>query len=361
MPTTADPNMHFACTQLDMAPAGPGSLAALLLLVAMCGAADGAAQGALFGEAAALDPAFTPALVAGTAVSGVVVSLLRIATKAALPATPAGLRASASLYFTIAALICLACVWVHFKLLPGLLLTTLDAPLSHRSKAAAHTALRGQQSGAELGAEGGGGSGGAAEDERATLVDRHHGDSLDSFSADLPPALRIENAASAPPSYLEVAWQVRGYAASLVLVYTVTLSIFPGVLAEDVASASLSSWYPVALIAVFNAADCAGKWLPAAPAFRIRSARKIGAAAAARTLFIPAFHLAATRGGGPAVVGLLAALLGVSNGHLTSVAMMAAPEAVPPGAASLCGNLMVLSLILGLSLGAACGFLWLLV
>lgn len=36
------------------------------------------------------------AVVTGTAVSGVAVSLLRVTTKAALPNTPAGLRASAS-------------------------------------------------------------------------------------------------------------------------------------------------------------------------------------------------------------------------------------------------------------------------
>ncbi len=38
----------------------------------------------------------------------------------------------------------------------------------------------------------------------------------------------------------------------------VTLSIFPGVLAEDVSSARLGSWYPVVLITVFNFADWAG-------------------------------------------------------------------------------------------------------
>ena len=39
----------------------------------------------------------------GTTISGVVVSLLRIATKATLPATEAGLRASVVVYFALAA------------------------------------------------------------------------------------------------------------------------------------------------------------------------------------------------------------------------------------------------------------------
>lgn len=56
--------------QLDLAPPSTGSLAALLLLVAACGAFDGFAQGALFGEAALLPPRYTQALVSGTAASG---------------------------------------------------------------------------------------------------------------------------------------------------------------------------------------------------------------------------------------------------------------------------------------------------
>lgn len=58
----------------------------------------------------------------------------------------------------------------------------------------------------------------------------------------------------------------------------VTLSIFPGVLAEDVHSAELGSWYPVALLAVFNLADWAGKSAPALPALRLGCAAGVRAA-----------------------------------------------------------------------------------
>ena len=77
-------------------------------------------------------------------------------------------------------------------------------------------------------------------------------------------------------------------------------------------------------------------------------------------LFVPAFHYAAVGGAGPAVIGLLTVLLGTSNGYLTACAMIEGPSAVPPAAAELAGNLMVLFLILGLCIGAASGFLWLL-
>lgn len=56
--------------QLNLAPPSPWALAAVLLLVALCGVCDGLAQGALFGEVALLPPRYTQALVAGTAVSG---------------------------------------------------------------------------------------------------------------------------------------------------------------------------------------------------------------------------------------------------------------------------------------------------
>ncbi len=154
--------------QLDLAPATTGSLAALLLLVAACGACDGFAQGALFGEAALLPPQYTQALVSGTAASGearmtsfliahhkltsmlalcrswllllhpavqagrlryhpmpavpagVAVSLLRVLTKATLPDTEAGLRHSANLYFLLTALVCASCTAVYSCVLPRL-------------------------------------------------------------------------------------------------------------------------------------------------------------------------------------------------------------------------------------------------
>ena len=78
-------------------------------------------------------------------------------------------------------------------------------------------------------------------------------------------------------------------------------------------------------------------------------------------LLIPAYHLTAVLGGGPSVMGALTLALGASNGWLTACAMMEGAAAAPPGGAELAGNAMVLCLILGLCLGAAAGFLWLLV
>lgn len=142
--------------------------------MAACGACDGFAQGALFGEAALLPPQYTQALVSGTAASGqcvmllesvcvwlamlnrwvscsqphcsgrwspcagensaslcaqcspppllagVAVSLLRVLTKATLADTEAGLRHSANVYFILTALVCASCTAVYSFVLPRL-------------------------------------------------------------------------------------------------------------------------------------------------------------------------------------------------------------------------------------------------
>ena len=152
--------------------------------------------------------------------------------------------------------------------------------------------------------------------------------------------------------------------------YAVTLSIFPGVLAEDVASDALGDWYPVALITAFNAADVAGKALPgripAAGEWLGSRPRVLAMMCGARVLFVPAF-LATTRAAGVQALSrseapcvLLTVALGFTNGWYSSAAMMAAPKVVEKRLAESCGTVMVFFLLSGLATGAVCGWLWLL-
>ncbi len=340
---------------LDALPAGRGALGATLVLVAATGVADDLAQGALFGEAARLPPRYTRALVGGTSVSGVAVAALRVATKAALPPSAGGLYASAALYFALAAATCGACFFVYLNVLPRLLAERLAA-----EEPALGPEERGADGGVPLGSV-------DAEQERAKLWDAGgFGSDFSTALSDFRPPSSLEFGAEGGGDAGElhrVAHSIRAPAAAVALVYVVTLSIFPGVLAEDVASARLGSWYAVLLLALFNAADCAGKWLePPYVLARADSGAPLVAAAAVRALFLPAFYAAAHAGPGfgPAAVAALTAALGVSNGWLTSSAMVAAPLASDPAAAPLVGNLMVLALVGGLCVGAAYGFLWLL-
>lgn len=216
-------------------------------------------------------------------------------------------------------------------------------------------------------------------------------------------------------SYLYTAKAIWQPAASVCSVYTITLAIFPGFLAEDVSSQQLGSWYPVLLITAFNIADVIGKTLPVQARFAMQNKNWMLNLCLARILFLPAFYVAASQGFGPSVMSVLTLALGVTNGYLTAVSMMVAPAGlqVSDGLSShvvtcwecckqhwhegylLClkgyehallpmftmlprvivdngiallqgqhahmaGNIMAFFLVSGCSLGAAAGFLWLL-
>ena len=62
----------------------------------------------------------TQAVVGGTASSGFIICLLRLATKAALPPTRAGLRTSTGLFFGLSASLCGASYAIYAHVLPRL-------------------------------------------------------------------------------------------------------------------------------------------------------------------------------------------------------------------------------------------------
>ncbi len=127
-------------------------------------------------------------------------------------------------------------------------------------------------------------------------------------------------------SYMYTARAIWQPAASVCSVYTITIAIFPGFLAEDISSQQLGSWYPILLITAFNIADAAGKILPVQAQFAMQNRSLILNLCLARLLFLPAFYVAASQGFGPSVMALLTLALGLSNGYLTAVAMMLAPQ-----------------------------------
>ena len=83
---------YFAFLVALVAQALVVGLAPLCLCVALTGVADALAQGSLFGVVAPMPERYTQALMGGTSVAGLVVSLLRLVTKAAFPANDSGLR-----------------------------------------------------------------------------------------------------------------------------------------------------------------------------------------------------------------------------------------------------------------------------
>ncbi len=295
---------------------------ATVAAVAITGLADGVAQGSVFGSASHLPPEFTQAVVSGTSVSGVVVSFLRIATKAVLSQDENGLRESTYLYFASAGLFCILCI-ASQAVLPKLAFRRYFDARRDASVARSYDAP------AKLGA---------------------HGEPPSSLSL-----MQI----------MRSSW-VQKLAAGLFLAYTVTLSIFPGVLAEDVESKALNSWYPILLITLFNVADFVGKSSPMAKRFRMQSPNHLFILAMGRTVFYALYAFAAFGPAfirhdplGPFYVSAITCCLGFSNGFLTANCLMEAGRKANLADAEKTEMLMVWFLLLGLFAGALLGWIWL--
>mmetsp|Transcript_22542 Transcript_22542/g.62538 ORF Transcript_22542/g.62538 Transcript_22542/m.62538 type:complete len:327 (-) Transcript_22542:354-1334(-) len=322
-----------------------------LLLAAVLGLADGIAQSSLFGEAGCLPAKYTQAVCAGTSMSGLFVSILRVTTKAAMPAA---LRTSAFVYFGMSGLFTIICIFLATAVIPSLPVvrafvnrgkrkssipsTPEESSLSHSLPSGAPP-VNVSANEIEL----------AATD--ATML----GASLELDDDDV----LLLGLAGAPAKACNcrpgVVWHIKLEAASLVLTYWVTITIFPGFLADDQHSAELGDWYPVLLITAYNLGDLLGKLGPLLLTVPTAALLPLSAA---RLAFIPSFYFTSAWMAPPVVIGLLTLALGGTNGHLTACAMMSAPRGLPQPKAEQAGMLSALFLVSGIVLGSCTGLLW---
>lgn len=153
--------------------------------------------------------------------------------------------------------------------------------------------------------------------------------------------------------------RVKWYGFGILLIYIVTLSIFPGYITEDVHSEILKDWYGIILIAGYNVFDLVGKSLTAI--YFLENEKVAIGGCFARLLFFPLF-LGCLHG--PKFfrteipVTLLTCLLGLTNGYLTSVLMILAPKVVQLQHAETAGIVIVLFLVLGLAAGSIVAWFW---
>ncbi|KAH9709001.1 Equilibrative nucleotide transporter 1 [Citrus sinensis] len=153
--------------------------------------------------------------------------------------------------------------------------------------------------------------------------------------------------------------RVKWYGFGILLIYIVTLSIFPGYITEDVHSEILKDWYGIILIAGYNVFDLVGKSLTAI--YLLENEKVAIGGCFARLLFFPLF-LGCLHG--PKFfrteipVTLLTCLLGLTNGYLTSVLMILAPKVVQLQHAETAGIVIVLFLVLGLAAGSIVAWFW---
>ncbi|EEF36986.1 equilibrative nucleotide transporter 1 [Ricinus communis] len=277
--------------------------------IALSGLADGLVQGGLIGSAGELPERYMQAIVAGTAGSGVLVSLLRIITKAVYTQDEHGLRKSANLYFAVGIVVMAVCV-VFYNVVHRLPVIKYYTDL--KTQAVNEEKEKGSLSGAQW---------------RSTLW--------------------------------EIVRSVKWYGIGIVLIYIVTLAIFPGYITEDVHSEILKDWYSVLLITGYNVFDMVGKSLTAV--YLLENAKVAIGGCFVRLLFFPLF-LGCLHG--PEFfrteipVTILTCLLGLTNGYLTSVLMILAPKVVPLQHAETAGIVIVLFLVLGLAGGSIVAWFW---
>lgn len=143
------------------------------------------------------------------------------------------------------------------------------------------------------------------------------------------------------------------------MIYTVTLSIFPGFLAENIKSDVMKDWYPIALIATYNLSDFVGKSLTGV--YVMEGVGKAAWWCMARLVLYPMF-IGCFRGPEwlrtEAPVVVLTVVLGLSNGYLTSVLMILAPKTVAEAEAEVAAIVMAVSLAMGLVSGSLIGWFW---
>ncbi|XP_068667156.1 equilibrative nucleotide transporter 1-like [Aristolochia californica] len=278
--------------------------------VALAGIADALVQGGVMGTAGELPERYMQATVAGTAASGVIVSLLRIVTKAIFPQDAHGLRSSANLYFGVSIVVMVICV-VCYNVADRL-------PVIQYYNDLKMQAMNEEEK--EKGSLGG-------SQWRSTLW--------------------------------EIVGRIKWFGFGIFLVYLISLSIYPGHVTADVHSQILKDWYPVLLITGYNVFDLIGKSLLAI--YLIENANIAVAACIARLLFYPLF-LACLHG--PKIfrseipVTFLTCLLGLTNGYFSGVLMIVAPKTVPLQYSETVGIVLVLFLLVGLATGSIVANFW---
>ncbi|KAI8528332.1 hypothetical protein RHMOL_Rhmol12G0141400 [Rhododendron molle] len=278
--------------------------------VALSGLADALVQGGVVGAAGELPERYMQAVVAGTAASGVLVSFLRIFTKAVYPQDAHGLRQSANLYFAVSIAIMVICIVLY--------------NVAHRLPVIKYyNDLKIQ----------------AVNEEKEEKGSR------------TGPLWRS--------TLLDIVGRVKWIGSGVLVIYVVTLAIFPGYITEDVYSNILKDWYAVLLITVYNVFDLVGKSLTAV--YVLENSKVAIGASFGRLLFLPLFFGCLH---GPEFfrteipVTLLTCLLGLTNGYLTSVLFIMAPKTVPLQHAEPAGIVIVLFLVVGLAIGSVVSWFW---
>ncbi|KAL5705913.1 Epsin-3 [Ranunculus cassubicifolius] len=312
---------------LDLGTSGRGGLGMFIgicIASAAFGVADAHVQGGMVGDLSFMSPDFVQSFLAGMAASGALTSVLRFVTKAAFENSKDGLRNGALMFLSISTFFEFLCILLYAYVFPKLPIVKY-----YRSKAASEGS---KTVSADLAA-------GGIQTEPSN-VDEEDFKKMERLSTK---ELFIQNI---------------DYEIDLFLIYVLTLSIFPGFLAEDTGKHSLGSWYAIVLIASYNVLDLVGRYIPVINSLKLESRKGLMIAIISRFLLIPAFYFTAKYGDQGYMI-MLTAILGLSNGYLTVCIFTAAPKNYKGPEQNALGNLLVLCVLVGLFSGVLLDWMWL--
>jgi len=290
----------------------------ILLVVSFAmGMSTAMTQGTLFSICGLLGPQHTAALTIGTGCAGTVICLIRMATKSA-PSEWTSVLA----FFIFSSVLCVACI-VDFKCI----VENSEYMLKCRGKTASQ----------------------AKNDSlREPLAKAEEGeDNNDDDNDDDEVKEKISNTQIAKQA-------IRGII-SVVLVFLVTLAIFPGIISEMKSSHVSSDWWSLILFTAFNFTDTVGKF--SAGQFQVLHLNGLLSWSVLRLVFVPVFILCVN----PDYIkwewlqSVLVILFGLSNGYLGTLAMMLGPQQVSQEQSGRAGLIMVFFLTTGLAVGSWVG------
>jgi len=289
------------------------------MLVGVLGSTDAIVQGSLFGLVGMFSPHYVSALMTGQGVAGIAVSILRIISKVSFPNDDDGTRASTYIYFGLSAFVILLSILAYIFALERSPVTKHYLSLS----------------------------------KKELLQDKRF------MTFPLLPDQQI----SPDSSHVEMFKfsQIRNMGISVLTIFLVTLSLFPGITSELKSSnddLNVTGWFSIIMIFVFDFGDLIGRSIPTFPSFIIFEERGVLIGSVARLVFFPlfilSFHPKEISSDYAAYFIMFA--FAITNGYFATLAMMFATNKVSVHHKEKTGSIMVFILTIGLTSGVWVGF-----
>lgn len=328
-------------------------------------------QSASYGAGAMLGPSVTNSLEAGKGVGGLGIILARMAAKALLPATPAGVAMSTNWFFAFSNCLVIISVVLWLIMLrdpyaASKIRAYEDQRVANNLAAAASSDSASAGAGSTVVVSSKTSSASSTQSSLESSVEKSKlleaGGLLQSYDEHA----KEQQQSDAVSSMGTVLTALSIPAAVVTCGFLTCLACFPGLTTSLTSrTLNLGDWYPVLLVFAYNTFDLVGKSLPSVRL--LFTAETLPFAGACHLLFIPAFVSVARRpplDQGPLsaffvsdeFAMLLVAGLGLSTGYITCSAMMLGPGCVSkPQDRVLAGQMMTTCLMVGLFTGSMVG------